>query len=95
MVMGKPDIERILAERLRLAQTIFEHAQEAFKQITSDIPSPLPHPDGTQSIKNAGATYRDVMNSYALALREFNEFILHGTIPEDLKEAIRAANHER
>ena len=76
--MGNPDIERSLAERLRLAQTAFETARDAFKEATSKIPSPLPHPDGVQSIKNTGSDYRGALNLYAAALQEFSEFNLHG-----------------
>lgn len=90
--MVEPDIEQILAQRLQLAQKAFERARDTFKETTSDIPSPLPHPDGTQEIRNAGNSYREAMNSYALALRDFNEFLLSRTIPAQLKEEL-ASTH--
>jgi len=93
--VGDPDIKTILAERLRLRQAALENARVAFQEATSDIPSPLPRPDGTQNIKNAGGDYRAALNWFAVALQEFSEFNLHGTVPEFLKEAIRIANRQR
>jgi hypothetical protein len=50
----------------------------------SDIPSGLPHPDGTHRIRNASKKYYATMDDYQRAIDEFNEFIKDGTIPERL-----------
>jgi hypothetical protein len=85
--MGKPDLESILAERLRLTQMAFEAAKANFSEVMSDLPSELPHPDGMQRIRNVGYYYRYALNSYAVAMQQFNEFVLHRTVPRFLPEA--------
>jgi hypothetical protein len=80
------NIEFILAEDLRRAREAFESARANFAGVTSDIPSGIPHPDGAARVKNAGDSFQATMNAYALALREFNAFVVHGTIPDRLKE---------
>jgi hypothetical protein len=89
--MGTPDVEAILRQKLRLAELAFEAAKIELKEVTSDIPSGLPHPDGAGRIRNAGIAYRSAVGRYCFALSQFNEFLINGTIPEDLKEAIRIA----
>ena len=56
--MGTPDIESILREKLRRAELTFRTAQDKFRDATSDVPSGLPHPDGTGRVKAAGTSYR-------------------------------------
>lgn len=93
--MGTPDIETILREKLRLAELAFETAKINLREVTSDIPSGLPPPDGTERIRNAGIAYRSAVNKYCSALNQFNEFLVNRTIPEDLKAAITIANGGR
>ncbi len=68
------------------ARRAYEQAHEAFNSVTSDIPSGLPQPDGTDRIRNAGQVYRSTMNHYSEALREFNTFISGGAVPDHLKK---------
>jgi hypothetical protein len=93
--MGAPDIERILREKLRLAEQSFETAKNDLREVTSEVPSGLPHPDGTQRIENAGISYRKAIARYSSALDQFSTFIIDGTVPEDLKEQIRMARGQR
>jgi hypothetical protein len=62
------------------------HASEAFNAIMSDVPSALPHPDGTQRIHNVSrklsAARKEMMKAHA----RLNDFLSQGIIPEDLKQ---------
>lgn len=84
--MQSRDIEGILAEELRLAGVAFNTATANLREITSDIPSRIPQPDGTARIQNAGSTYRDALNAYVAALRHFNAYIMNGTVPPHLAD---------
>jgi hypothetical protein len=55
-----------------------------FAEIMRDVPSGLPHPDGSFRIEQASMKKRLAMEAYRLALRRFNKFILDGTVPKEL-----------
>ncbi len=61
-------------------------ASEAFILVMGDVPSGLPHPDGTQRIHNASrelsAARKEVMKAHS----RLNDFLGQGIIPEDLKQ---------
>jgi hypothetical protein len=60
-------------------------ANEAFNKVLGQVPSGLPHPDGSQRIRNASskldAARKEMMSSH----KRLNDFIEHGIVPEDLK----------
>jgi hypothetical protein len=82
----RSEIPRILQDGFARARLTYESAHEEWKAVSSDIPSGLPHPDGTQRIRNASKNYYATMDEYHRAIDEYNEFIRHGTVPERLKE---------
>ena len=61
-------------------------ARESFNVVMSDVPSALPHPDGTQRIQNASrelsAARKDAMRAHT----RLNDFVSRGIIPENLKQ---------
>ncbi|MCU1261458.1 MAG: hypothetical protein JWO80_4343 [Bryobacterales bacterium] len=83
---SRDEIERLLFEELDRAKLAHEHAKKEFKAVLSQIPSGLPQPDGTARISNAGRANASTLNGYVQALREFNAFVIHGAVPERLKE---------
>jgi hypothetical protein len=93
-VPERNEIARILRDKVTHARKAYESAHTAFNTITADIPSGLPHPDGTDRIRFAGSTYRSTMNAYSEALHEFNVFISDGIIPERFKAAGKATEKE-
>jgi len=59
-------------------------ATAAFIEITSDIPSGLPHPDGIQRIHNASREMDAARKAMMAAHSRLNDFIESGTVPPDL-----------
>ena len=60
-------------------------ANAAFHALMRDIPSNVPHPDGSQRLHNASrelTVARQAMMETSLRL---NDFLNYGIIPEDLK----------
>jgi len=51
----------------------------------SQVPSGLPHPDGTQRIRNASRELFRARKEMMTAHRRLDNFIESGIVPEDLK----------
>jgi hypothetical protein len=84
-VLSREGIERVLTEDLDRARQAYDTASREFKTVTLEIPSGLPHPDGTDRIRIMGDAYNSAMKQYAVALQEFNAFVTHRVVPERLK----------
>ena len=90
-----PEIERqvrtILIQDLTEATARAHASSEAFSAIMTDVPSALPHPDGTQRIHNSSrelsAARKEMMKAHA----RLNDFLSQGIIPEDLKQGSRGS----
>jgi hypothetical protein len=80
-----PETEEILRADLDRATQQHEAAKLEFWRVCADIPSALPHPDGTQRIQNAARAKAATMEAVVLALRRFNAFLVHGLVPDDLR----------
>jgi hypothetical protein len=62
-------------------------ASEAFIAVMGDVPSGLPHPDGTQRILNASSELSAARKEVMKAHTRLNDFLGQGIVPEDLKQA--------
>jgi hypothetical protein len=82
------EIEYLLRAELEKASSLHEQAKREFWRVSADIPSDLPHPDGTQRIQNAARAQTAAMEALYQALRRFNAFLVDGSVPEDLKESL-------
>ena len=71
------DTARNLREAVIRAHKGYLHAVEESKTIMGDIPSTLPHPDGTQRISNAARAERNALDVYVNAMRVFNDYVNH------------------
>lgn len=78
-------IFEILRAEVDQACEAYAKAKQNFWHISADVPTGLPHPEGRQRIENASRAQTVAMVAYTRALRRFNEFLLNGTVPEDLK----------
>jgi len=64
-----------------------DKATEAFTAVTSNIPSGIPHPDGTQRIHNASHELSSAREAMMKAHNRLNEFLESGAVREDLKRS--------
>jgi len=88
------DREQVLAalnHDLQVAQQRRDEASTQFSEIMNDVPSGLPHPDGTDRIHQASQKYSHAQKEAMDALARLNKFLVNGTTPED---AERKPAHE-
>jgi len=62
-----------------------DFASARFTEVSTDIPSGLPHPDGKQRIYNASRAYSVSLQELSRSLNRLTEFREHGIVPDDLK----------
>jgi len=82
-------IEERLEAELTGAEKAWAEARGALKRITAEVPSGLPDNDGLQRIRNAGVRQKAAGAMYLRALERYTDFVLRGTIPDDLKSPSR------
>jgi hypothetical protein len=75
-----------LVHELHEATMRADAATAAFTEVTGDIPSRLPHPDGVQRIHNASREMDTARKAMMTANARLNDFLERGVVPEDLKE---------
>ena len=80
-------IDRILRQALSEATHQAEAAKRDFIEVTTDVPSDIPQPDGTQNIENVSAKLKDARSELMTSHNRLSEFIERGTIPKDLKRS--------
>jgi hypothetical protein len=62
-------------------------AAEQFQAVMREIPSGLPRPDGVQRIHNSSRQYSAARKALMRARVRFDNFALHGIMPDDLKRS--------
>jgi hypothetical protein len=82
--MRHAEIEEFLRAEVERAKSRYEIAKAEFTRVCTDIPSGLPHPDGTQRLHNAARDQRVSRDAFQAALDRFNDFVLRGKIPDAL-----------
>jgi len=90
---GKPparatdrDIRAILVKHIIEATERANAASRVFNAVIDEGPSGLPHPDGTQRIRNASRDLDSARRQMMKAHTRLNEFVERGIVPEDLKQ---------
>ena len=84
--MEREDVMKILQDEVTCSKQQLDAANRTFDDVIREVPSMLPNPDGIQRIKNVSrdlALCRDKLNE---AVERLNNFMLHGTIPHDLRK---------
>ena len=80
-------IHTVLKDELAVATEQAVQATETFLRVTTEIPSGLPHPDGTQRIHNASHDMSQARERMALSHKRLNDYLTSGIVPEDLKRS--------
>ncbi|MEO8132177.1 MAG: hypothetical protein ABJF23_17815 [Bryobacteraceae bacterium] len=83
--MTREEILEVLEQELATAREKSAQASTDFYATLNDIPSGLPHPDGTQRIRNASIRCAQSRTKLVAAMTRLNNYIIHGTVPGDLQ----------
>jgi hypothetical protein len=83
---GRGKHSHILISQLAQETLHAEAATTEFNAVTSDVPSFLPQPDGTQRILNASRALTVARSEMMKAHYRLNDYLERGTVPEDLKQ---------
>jgi hypothetical protein len=81
-----PEIRAALIDRIVGATGRVIAANGAFSAVMNQVPSGLPHPDGTQRIHNLSRELDAARKEMMEAHTRLNDFIERGVVPEDLKQ---------
>jgi hypothetical protein len=82
-----PTLEKVrtqLQQELKDATERAATASAAFLTVTSQVPSGLPHPDGTQRIRNISHELAFARTALMRAHSRLDQFLVSGIAPEDL-----------
>jgi hypothetical protein len=83
----RPSLEKVriqLQQDLKDATERAATASAAFLAVTSHVPSGLPHPDGTQRIRNISHELAFARTALMRAHSRLDEFLVRGIAPDDL-----------
>ncbi len=64
-----------------------DSAYQAFIEVTTRIPSGMPHSDGMQRIKNVSRLLNIARTEMIAAHKRLNDFVERGIVPEDLRKS--------
>lgn len=82
----REEIERILHDELERARSFYNSRTDQFHTaIKGIVPTDANLADGTPAIRAAGTERRGALGAYLLALKRFNDFVVNGIVPDDLK----------
>ena len=87
-------IRGILEEQFSAALERRDSAAAQFRQVSNDIPSGLPHPDGSLGIANASAAYSAALRDVSRAVQRIADFQIRGIVPQDLQPEDSQTNEE-
>jgi hypothetical protein len=79
------EIRAALQREIQASTARAHAASEELGAIMGDIPSGLPHPDGSQRIQNAARSLAAARNEVMRAHSRLNEFLARGVVPADLE----------
>ena len=80
------EIRAVLVKRIIDTTLRANAANDTFRSVTSQFPSGLPHPDGTQRIKTVANELSVARKELVIAHRRLNAFMESGIVPKDVQE---------
>jgi len=78
------EIRQLLEEAFNEAQQRRIEASKRFTEVMDDIPSGIPHPDGTDRITAASREYKASREAATEAMKRLSDFMIRGVVPNDL-----------
>jgi hypothetical protein len=81
---GLEKVHNLLEQELKAATERTATASAAFLDVTSQVPSGLPHPDGTQRIRNMAHELAFARTQLMRAHSRMDTFLVSGIAPDDL-----------
>ena len=82
--VDRHEIRQLLEDAFDAAQQRRIEASKRFAEIMDDVPSGIPHPDGTDRIHQASREYKDSREAASAAMKRLSDFLIRGIIPDDL-----------
>jgi len=84
-VSDPQEIRQLLQDDFDAAQQRRIAASKRFAEVMNDIPSAIPHPDGTDRIRLASSEYSASREAATAAMKRLSDFLNRGIIPPDLE----------
>ena len=84
--MERDRIHHILANEYEDAKRQMNAVAQRFNEVVRDIPSGLPHPDGTLLISRLARDLAAARANVATAIERLHAFVTKGIVPEDLED---------
>jgi len=78
-------VRKALQDDVTAAKQRLDVSAAEFDEVIPDIPSGIPPSDGAPRIWNVSRAHLLARGDLMKAIRRINAFVVHGTIPEDLK----------
>jgi len=78
-------VRHLLQQELKAASERAAKASDAFLAATNTVPSGLPHPDGTQRIRNISHELAFARSALMKAHSRLDAFLVSGLAPDDLR----------
>ena len=82
--LSEQQVHTLLTVQLDEASARLEEAASAFRAVISEIPSGVPHPDGSQRVQNASREVSDARHQVMKAQNRLNDYLSRGVVPDDL-----------
>jgi hypothetical protein len=83
-IMERERIIRLLRAQLAASQDRRDQAAKRFDEMMREVPSGIPHPDGTERIRQISNEYGRTQAEASAAFGRLNDFLIHGKIPPNL-----------
>jgi hypothetical protein len=84
-VSDPQEIRQLLQDDFDAAQQRRIKASKRFAEVMGDIPSRIPHPDGTDRIRLASREYSDSREEATAAMKRLSDYLIRGIIPPELE----------
>jgi hypothetical protein len=85
LIVNRELIENILNAEVERTKGLYEDERAHFKSVAQGIPRGIPNSDNVTRIRQAAERHNRAIDAYRMALSRFNDYVIRGIIPVDLK----------